>query len=54
MPRHGGAGHLLRAVVPFLAGGPTPVPLADTLEVMAILDAADRASRSGRTELIFD
>ena len=41
---------LLRAVVPFLAGGPAPVPLTDTLEVMAILDAADRACRSGRTE----
>ena len=46
-----GYSDLLRAVVPFLAGEPTPVPLADTLEVMAILDAADRASRSGRTEL---
>ena len=45
-----GYSDLLREVVPFLAGGPTPVPLADTLEVMAILDAADRASRSGRTE----
>ena len=45
-----GYSDLLRAVVPFLAGAPTPVPLADTLEVMAILDAADRASRSGRPE----
>ena len=49
-----GYSDLLRAVVPFLAGGPTPVPLADTLEVMAILDAADRASRSGRTESTSD
>ena len=38
-------------MMPFPAGGPTPVPLADTLEVMATLDAADRASRSGRPEL---
>ena len=48
-----GYSDLLHAVVPFLAGGPAPVPLADTLEVMAILDAADRACRSGRTELTF-
>ena len=47
-----GYSDLLRAVVPFLAGGPAPVALADTLEVMAILDAADRAYRSGRTEPI--
>ena len=48
-----GYSDLLRAVVPFLAGGPAPVPLADTLEVMAILDAADRVCRSGRTEPTF-
>ena len=48
-----GYSDLLRAVLPYLAGGPTPVPLADTLEVMAILDAADRAGRSGRTEPTF-
>ena len=47
-----GYSDLLR-VVPFLPGGPTPVPLADTPEVMAILDAADRAGRNGRTELTF-
>ena len=40
-------------MMPFPAGGPTPVLLADTLEVMAILDAADRAGRSGRTEPTF-
>ena len=57
----GGYGGVLRAApgtdappaVPFLAGGPAPVPLADTLEVMAILDAADRVCRSGRTEPTF-
>ena len=48
-----GYSDLLRAVVPFLAGGPAPVALADTLEVMAILEAADRACRSGRAEPTF-
>ena len=37
-------------MMPFPAGGPTPVLLADTREVIAILAAADRAGRSGRPE----
>lgn len=38
---------LLNALVPFLAGGPPPVPLEDAVEVIAILDAAERSAQAG-------
>ena len=38
---------LLNALMPFLAGGPTPVPLEDAVEVIAILDAAERSAQAG-------
>ena len=41
---------LLRAVVPFLQTGAPPIPAAETLEVMAFLDAAHRSLNSGGAE----
>jgi len=41
---------LLQQVEAFFRTGQSPVALADTLEVMALLDAAHRASESGRRE----
>lgn len=38
---------LLTKLVPFLAGGASPVPLEDAVEVIAILDAAERSSQAG-------
>ena len=38
---------MLTALLPFLAGGDPPVPLADAVEVIAILDAAERSARAG-------
>ncbi len=38
---------LLTALLPFLAGGETPVPLEDAVEVIAILDAAERSAQAG-------
>ncbi len=38
---------LLNALLPFLAGGPPPVPLEDAVEVIAILDAAERSAQAG-------
>ncbi len=38
---------MLAELVPFLAGGSTPVPLEDAVEVTAILDAAERSSQAG-------
>ncbi|MCY4375240.1 MAG: Gfo/Idh/MocA family oxidoreductase [Spirochaetaceae bacterium] len=38
---------LLNELVPFLAGGASPVPLEDAVEVIAILDAAERSSQAG-------
>ena len=38
---------LLTELVPFLAGGASPVPLEDAVEVIAILDAAERSSQAG-------
>ncbi|MDD9986614.1 MAG: Gfo/Idh/MocA family oxidoreductase [Spirochaetaceae bacterium] len=38
---------MLSELVPFLAGGASPVPLEDAVEVIAILDAAERSSQAG-------
>ena len=38
---------MLSELMPFLAGGPPPVPLEDAVEVIAILDAAERSSQAG-------
>jgi predicted dehydrogenase len=40
---------LLEEIVKFFRGGPAPVPLDETLEIMAMLDAAERSSRTGTT-----
>jgi predicted dehydrogenase len=40
----------LRSIRDFFMGGKTPVELEDTLEVMAMLDAADRSVGSGKCE----
>jgi len=36
-----------RAMGPFLRGGPTPVPAAETLEIYAVLDAAEKSKAAG-------
>lgn len=36
---------LLNRIIPFFAGGPTPVPLDETVEIMAFIDAAWRSSQ---------
>jgi predicted dehydrogenase len=41
---------LLVQIAGFFRGGPAPVAVEDTLEVMALLDAADKAHQSGREE----
>ncbi len=38
---------LLGQVVPFFLGGPAPVPLAETLEIMAFMEAALVSAREG-------
>lgn len=38
---------LLREVVPFLAGSPSPVPLSETLEIMAFMQAAYSSQTHG-------
>ena len=38
---------MLTALLPFLAGGESPVPLEDAVEVIAILDAAERSAQAG-------
>ena len=43
---------LLKEIVKFLKGG-QPVSLEDSLETMAVLDACDRAARSGKTEPVY-
>ena len=43
---------LLKEIVKFLEGG-QPVSLEDALETMAVLDACDRAARSGKTEPVY-
>jgi len=39
-------------VADFFRGGPAPVAMEDTLEVMALLDAAERSYQSGREETL--
>jgi predicted dehydrogenase len=41
---------LLRRIKPFFRGGPAPAAPADALQVMALLEAAERALASGRAE----
>lgn len=43
---------LLKEIVKFLEGG-QPVSLEDSFEVMAVLDACDRAVQSGKTEPVY-
>ena len=43
---------LLKEIVKFLEGE-QPVSLEDSLETMAVLDACDRAARSGKTEPVY-
>lgn len=43
----------LRFIENFFLSGQTPVPVAETLEVMGLLDAADRAASSGNSEPVF-
>lgn len=42
----------LARVADFFRGGPAPVAMEDTLEVMALLDAAERSYQSGREEAL--
>lgn len=41
-----------RQLVPFFKGGEPPVAIEDTLEVMALLDAAERSLKSGKKEKV--
>ncbi len=43
----------LDEVAKFFGGGEPPVAMEDTVEVMALLDAADRSAKSGRTEAVY-
>lgn len=43
----------LRHVSDFFHGGKSPVSLDDTIEVMGMLDAAERSMRSGKTETVY-
>lgn len=43
----------LREIERFLRGGEPPATLDDALEVLAILDAAERSAQSGRTEPVY-
>lgn len=45
-------GELMKQVAAFFRGGVTPLPVADTLEVMGLLDAAERSAASGRREAL--
>ncbi len=38
---------LLRQIIPFFGGRPAPVPLSETLEIMAFIDAANRSASQG-------
>lgn len=42
----------LELVAKFFRGGEAPVPLDDSLEVMAMLDAAERSTQSGKSEAV--
>lgn len=37
----------------FFTGGPAPVSVEESLEIIAMLDAAERSSVSGRTEVVY-
>lgn len=43
----------LKEVSDFFHGGKAPLSLEDTLEVMALLDAAERSAKSGKTESVY-
>ncbi len=44
--------HELLRIRDFFQGGPAPVPLSETLEVMGILEATERSLASGRAETL--
>ena len=46
-------GQLMHEIENFFQTGITPVPLAETIEVMAMLDAADRSSKTGKAEVVY-
>ncbi len=39
---------LLQEIMPFFQGGPAPVPVAETLEIMAFIEASLRSQSAGR------
>src|SRR3989339_681263 len=43
---------LVRELFGFLKGGPSPVPFEDSLEVMALLDTAEKSFQSGKKEKV--
>jgi len=43
---------LVKELAGFLKGGPSPVPLEDTLQVMALLDTAEKSLKSGKKEQV--
>ncbi|OGF52549.1 MAG: hypothetical protein A2044_01290 [Candidatus Firestonebacteria bacterium GWA2_43_8] len=43
---------LVRELFGFIKGGPAPVPFEDTLEVMALLDTAEKSLKSGKKEKV--
>ncbi len=43
---------LIRSVADFFRGGETPVHLEDTLEIMAMLDAAERSMQEGKSIVV--
>lgn len=46
-------GELMRQVAAFFQSGESPLPLNHTVEVMAMLDAAERSAMSGQAETIY-
>lgn len=45
---------MLRQVVPFLTGGKSPIELAESLEIIAFLDAASRSLAAGGEEVALE
>jgi hypothetical protein len=45
---------LLRQIIPFFKGAPAPVPLSETVEIMAFVDAAWRSSQQNGAEMPLD
>lgn len=37
----------------FFTGGPAPVDIEESLDIISMLDAAERSSKSGRTEVVY-